>query len=143
MYKDAGVNPLAGCLPTLATIPVFIGLYNALSNAAKAGLLTDGFFWIPSLSGPTTIVSGAAAAAVAGLGWCVQQGVGKGEFGCDDVGRRAWPPLVQCWPNGGSGSSSASSSSGGGCLGHSSRGCANGAAGVVRGGGRGASSGPC
>jgi YidC/Oxa1 family membrane protein insertase len=27
MYKTAGVNPLAGCLPTLATIPVFIGLY--------------------------------------------------------------------------------------------------------------------
>ncbi|GIL68424.1 hypothetical protein Vafri_21704 [Volvox africanus] len=58
MYKEAGVNPLAGCLPTLATIPVFIGLYNALSNAAKAGLLTEGFFWIPSLSGPTTIGGG-------------------------------------------------------------------------------------
>jgi YidC/Oxa1 family membrane protein insertase len=57
MYKEAGVNPLAGCLPTLATIPVFIGLYNALSNAAKANLLTEGFFWIPSLGGPTTIVS--------------------------------------------------------------------------------------
>lgn len=27
MYKTAGINPLAGCLPTLATIPVFIGLY--------------------------------------------------------------------------------------------------------------------
>jgi hypothetical protein len=27
MYKSAGINPLAGCLPTLATIPVFIGLY--------------------------------------------------------------------------------------------------------------------
>lgn len=26
LYKSAGVNPLAGCLPTLATIPVFIGL---------------------------------------------------------------------------------------------------------------------
>ena len=25
LYKEAGVNPLAGCLPTLATIPVFIG----------------------------------------------------------------------------------------------------------------------
>ncbi|KXZ44976.1 ALB32 protein [Gonium pectorale] len=58
LYKEAGVNPLAGCLPTLATIPVFIGLYNALSNAAKAGLLTEGFFWIPSLGGPTTIGGG-------------------------------------------------------------------------------------
>lgn len=27
LYKDANVNPLSGCLPTLATIPVFIGLY--------------------------------------------------------------------------------------------------------------------
>lgn len=27
LYKDSGINPLAGCLPTLATIPVFIGLY--------------------------------------------------------------------------------------------------------------------
>lgn len=25
LYREAGVNPLAGCLPTLATIPVFIG----------------------------------------------------------------------------------------------------------------------
>lgn len=27
LYKEANVNPLSGCLPTLATIPVFIGLY--------------------------------------------------------------------------------------------------------------------
>ncbi len=27
LYKTAGVNPLAGCLPTLATLPVWIGLY--------------------------------------------------------------------------------------------------------------------
>ena len=30
----ANFNPLAGCLPTFATLPVFIGLYRALSNAA-------------------------------------------------------------------------------------------------------------
>ncbi|XP_038886227.1 ALBINO3-like protein 1, chloroplastic [Benincasa hispida] len=57
LYKLAGVNPLAGCLPTLATIPVWIGLYRALSNVANEGLLTEGFFWIPSLAGPTTITS--------------------------------------------------------------------------------------
>ncbi|KAJ7532046.1 hypothetical protein O6H91_14G069800 [Diphasiastrum complanatum] len=55
LYKQAGVNPLAGCLPTLATIPVWIGLYRALSNVANEGLLTEGFFWIPSLAGPTAI----------------------------------------------------------------------------------------
>ncbi|EFN53953.1 hypothetical protein CHLNCDRAFT_25162, partial [Chlorella variabilis] len=58
MYQTAGVNPLAGCLPSLATIPVFIGLYKALSNVASEGLLTDGFFWIPSLAGPTTVNGG-------------------------------------------------------------------------------------
>jgi hypothetical protein len=31
---QANFNPLAGCLPTFATLPVFIGLYRALSNAA-------------------------------------------------------------------------------------------------------------
>lgn len=35
LYQQAGVNPLAGCLPTLATIPVFIGLYRALTLAAQ------------------------------------------------------------------------------------------------------------
>jgi hypothetical protein len=34
LYKEANFNPLAGCLPTFATLPVFIGLYRALSNAA-------------------------------------------------------------------------------------------------------------
>uniref|UniRef100_A0A2P2JAD5 Membrane insertase YidC/Oxa/ALB C-terminal domain-containing protein n=2 Tax=Rhizophora mucronata TaxID=61149 RepID=A0A2P2JAD5_RHIMU len=57
LYKLAAINPLAGCLPTLATIPVWIGLYRALSNVANEGLLTEGFFWIPSLAGPTTIAS--------------------------------------------------------------------------------------
>ncbi|XP_057776843.1 ALBINO3-like protein 1, chloroplastic isoform X2 [Salvia miltiorrhiza] len=57
LYKLAGINPLAGCLPTLATIPIWIGLYRALSNAADEGLLTEGFFWIPSLSGPTTVAA--------------------------------------------------------------------------------------
>ncbi|THG17967.1 hypothetical protein TEA_021232 [Camellia sinensis var. sinensis] len=46
-----------GCLPTLATIPIWVGLYRVLSNAADERLLTEGFFWIPSLSGPTTIAA--------------------------------------------------------------------------------------
>ncbi|XP_022776223.1 ALBINO3-like protein 1, chloroplastic isoform X2 [Durio zibethinus] len=66
LYKLAGINPLAGCLPTLATIPVWIGLYRALSNVADEGLLTEGFFWIPSLSGPTTI---AARQNGGGISW--------------------------------------------------------------------------
>ncbi|KAI9080870.1 hypothetical protein K1719_037179 [Acacia pycnantha] len=66
LYKLAGINPLAGCLPTLATIPVWIGLYRALSNVADEGLLTEGFFWIPSLAGPTTI---AARQNGSGVSW--------------------------------------------------------------------------
>jgi YidC/Oxa1 family membrane protein insertase len=66
LYKQAGVNPLAGCLPTLATLPVWIGLYRALSNVANEGLLTEGFFWIPSLAGPTTI---AARTSGSGISW--------------------------------------------------------------------------
>nr|ACG39675.1 inner membrane protein ALBINO3 [Zea mays] len=66
LYKQAGVNPLAGCFPTLATIPVWIGLYQALSNVANEGLLTEGFFWIPSLGGPTTI---AARQSGSGITW--------------------------------------------------------------------------
>lgn len=63
LYQTTGVNPLAGCLPTLATIPIFIGLYRALGNVANEGLLSDGFFWIPSLAGPTVLNGG--------LGWLV------------------------------------------------------------------------
>ena len=29
----------------------------ALSNVADEGLLTEGFFWIPSLAGPTSIAA--------------------------------------------------------------------------------------
>lgn len=66
LYKLANINPLAGCLPTLATIPVWIGLYRALSNVADEGLLAEGFFWIPSLAGPTTI---AARQNGSGISW--------------------------------------------------------------------------
>ncbi|KAF6149956.1 hypothetical protein GIB67_008677 [Kingdonia uniflora] len=54
------------CLPTLAIIPVWIGLYRALSNVANEGLLTEGFFWIPSLAGSTTI---AAKQSGSGISW--------------------------------------------------------------------------
>lgn len=52
LYKAEGINPLTSILSSLVTIPVFIGLYRALGNVAQDGLLSDGFLWIPSLSGP-------------------------------------------------------------------------------------------
>ncbi|KAJ6345122.1 hypothetical protein OIU78_007910 [Salix suchowensis] len=69
-YMACGADPeellILGCFPTLATIPVWIGLYQALSNVANEGLLTEGFFWIPSLGGPTTI---AARQSGSGISW--------------------------------------------------------------------------
>jgi YidC/Oxa1 family membrane protein insertase len=68
LYEKAKVNPLAGCLPALVTIPVFIGLYNSLSNVAASGKLAgEGFYWLPSLAGPTTIAARRAGSATAWL----------------------------------------------------------------------------
>lgn len=33
LYKEKGVNPLGGCLPMVFQLPIFFGLYNALSNS--------------------------------------------------------------------------------------------------------------
>lgn len=35
LYKEHGVNPAAGCLPTLIQLPVIWGLYNVLNNIVK------------------------------------------------------------------------------------------------------------
>lgn len=82
LYKLAGINPLAGCLPTLATIPVWIGLYRALSNVADEGLLTEGFFWIPSLAGPTTV---AARQNGSGISWLFPFVDGQPPLGWSDT----------------------------------------------------------
>jgi len=54
LYADNEVNPLAGCLPSLAQIPIFIGLYRSVLNLAKEDKLTEGFLWLPSLEGPVS-----------------------------------------------------------------------------------------
>ncbi|KAK9170511.1 hypothetical protein Syun_002651 [Stephania yunnanensis] len=72
LYKQAGVNPLA----------VWIGLYQALSNVANEGLLTEGFFWIPSLGGPTTI---AARQSGSGISWLIPFVDGHPPLGWQDT----------------------------------------------------------
>ncbi|KAK5846780.1 hypothetical protein PVK06_003078 [Gossypium arboreum] len=57
---------LCTLLPYFATVPVWIGLYQALSTVTNEVLLTEGFFWIPSLGGPTTI---AARQSGSGISW--------------------------------------------------------------------------
>jgi len=39
LYKQAGVNPLGGCLPTLIQFPILIGLYQAITNSLAASPL--------------------------------------------------------------------------------------------------------
>lgn len=52
LFERQNVNPLAGCLPSLAQIPVFLGVYYSVTSIAKAKIYDEGFLWIPNLSGP-------------------------------------------------------------------------------------------
>ncbi|GAB4535149.1 MAG: YidC/Oxa1 family membrane protein insertase [Anaerolineae bacterium] len=52
LYKQAGVNPLGGCLPMVVQLPIWFALYRALFQLAQQGVLNEGFLWIPSLAGP-------------------------------------------------------------------------------------------
>lgn len=58
LYKEAGVNPLGGCLPMLVQMPIWFALYRALIQLSSQGLLNEGFFWIPSLAGPVSTWGG-------------------------------------------------------------------------------------
>lgn len=53
VYKDNEVNPLAGCIPSIVQIPVFIGLYRAVLTLAKDNALDEPFLFLPNLEGPT------------------------------------------------------------------------------------------
>eukprot|EP00584_Thalassiosira_punctigera_P006209 CAMPEP_0172526340 /NCGR_PEP_ID=MMETSP1067-20121228/1268_1 /TAXON_ID=265564 ORGANISM="Thalassiosira punctigera, Strain Tpunct2005C2" /NCGR_SAMPLE_ID=MMETSP1067 /ASSEMBLY_ACC=CAM_ASM_000444 /LENGTH=438 /DNA_ID=CAMNT_0013309827 /DNA_START=108 /DNA_END=1424 /DNA_ORIENTATION=+ len=53
VYQTNDVNPLAGCIPSLVQIPVFIGLYRAVLNLAKENALDEPFLFLPNLEGPT------------------------------------------------------------------------------------------
>ena len=56
LYRRYKVNPLGGCLPMLVQMPVFIGLYQALSAAIE--LRQASFFgWIQDLSQPDRLGS--------------------------------------------------------------------------------------
>jgi YidC/Oxa1 family membrane protein insertase len=49
LYKEHGVNPLAGCLPMLIQLPLLIGLYWAINNKSEIhDFSTQGFLWIGS-----------------------------------------------------------------------------------------------
>lgn len=54
LFEDAGQNPLAGCLVSLAQLPIFLGLYRSVTGLAKDGAIDEPFLWIPSLQGPVS-----------------------------------------------------------------------------------------
>ena len=59
LYKEAGINPLGGCLPLLIQLPILWGLYQALYVLANpsVGMLNGAqFYWIPDLSFPSLTV---------------------------------------------------------------------------------------
>ena len=47
LYKEAGVNPLAGCLPLLIQMPILMGVYYCLYGYSYSGDPT--FLWLTSL----------------------------------------------------------------------------------------------
>lgn len=49
MYKEAGVNPLSGCLPLLIQLPILIAFYNALMHLEYTNPGHAKFLWVPSL----------------------------------------------------------------------------------------------
>ncbi|MCC6954758.1 MAG: membrane protein insertase YidC [Deltaproteobacteria bacterium] len=51
LYKDKGVNPLGGCFPILIQLPIFLGLYTALSLAIELRHAPFAL-WIHDLSAP-------------------------------------------------------------------------------------------
>ena len=53
LYKKHGINPLGGCLPMLVQIPIFVALYNALSNSVE--MWRAPFLWIHDLSQPDAL----------------------------------------------------------------------------------------
>ncbi len=84
LYKEHGVNPAAGCLPTLIQLPVIFGLYNVLNNVvhkSSADLLSfingvvidplklnqaweTTFFSIPLGQSPSQLLSSAPIIAI-------------------------------------------------------------------------------
>ena len=50
LYQEAGVNPLAGCLPLLVQMPILMGMYYSLYNLEYPSADAAQFLWLPSMS---------------------------------------------------------------------------------------------
>jgi YidC/Oxa1 family membrane protein insertase len=52
LYSANRVNPMSGCLPILLQIPIFLGLYQGITNLSRSheGVWDGGFLWLTSLA---------------------------------------------------------------------------------------------
>jgi YidC/Oxa1 family membrane protein insertase len=55
LYRKEKVNPMGGCLPMILQLPIFYGLYTALSSMIE--LRNESFLWIRNLSMPDTVAT--------------------------------------------------------------------------------------
>lgn len=62
LYREHHVNPMAGCLPMLVQIPIFIALFTVLRSAVE--LRFQGFLWISDLSQPENLFAGVFPVAI-------------------------------------------------------------------------------
>ena len=53
LYKEQGINPLAGCLPILLQMPIFFGMYTAFQTTVELRL--HSFLWVQDLAAPDTL----------------------------------------------------------------------------------------
>lgn len=50
LYKEHGINPLAGCLPLLVQMPIMIGIFYGIRDFQYAG--PSNFLWMNSIADP-------------------------------------------------------------------------------------------
>jgi YidC/Oxa1 family membrane protein insertase len=53
LYQKVGVNPLSGCIPVLAQMPILLAMFNFFPNLID--LRQKGFLWADDLSSYDTI----------------------------------------------------------------------------------------
>lgn len=70
LYKEAGTNPLAGCLPIFVQMPILFGLYSSIIVLGDR-LKGAPFFWLPDLGFPEY---------TGGIGWIAEY-FNNGDYG--------------------------------------------------------------
>ncbi|MBI4038662.1 membrane protein insertase YidC [Candidatus Daviesbacteria bacterium] len=59
LYREHGVNPAGGCLPALIQVPIFIGLYQAITNILPGSggniAYVNSLLYFPQLKLPSTL----------------------------------------------------------------------------------------